>query len=141
MKKKTMILLMLPILAVLVLLPAILGHIQGNVLFLYRDKKEALAYAQENASYPCVMIYDKETSFKTWYISNEIWPYEKVILVRQQDAETTIPKSDILKNAEKLTVYIDGPEELLALLVEQNDNLSSYRLLRHDTNYFVYVLE
>lgn len=132
---------LLPILTLIVLFPALMGHLQGNVLYLYRDRQEALEFARENASYPCVMIYDQENRFKTWYTSNEIWPYEKVIFIRQQDGEETIPKSESLKEAEKLIVYMDGPEELLDLLVEHNDHLKSWSLLRHDPYFYVYVLE
>lgn len=127
-------------LSALVLLPAVVGHIQGNVLFLYRDKIETLQYARDNAQYPLVMVYKQETRFKTWYIANETWPYENVVFVREDD-EATVLDSEILKTAEKLIVYMDNPVEILDRLVEQNEHLSSWSLLRHDTHYFVYVVE
>lgn len=128
------------VLFAIALLPAIVGHIQGNVLFLYRDKLEALQYARNNAQYPLVMVYKQETRYKTWYIANETWPYENVIFIREDD-EATVLDSEILKTAEKLIVYMDNPVEILDRLVEQNEHLSSWSLLRHDTHYFVYVVE
>lgn len=127
-------------LSALVLFPAILGHIQGNVLFLYRDKLETLQYARDNAQYPLVMVYNRDTRYKTWYIANETWPYENVVFV-MDDGEETVLDSEILRTAEKLIVYMDNPVEILDRLVAQNENLSSWSLLRHDHQYFVYVVE
>ncbi len=128
------------VLTALVLLPALLGHAQGNVQFLYRDKVETLQYARDNAQYPLVMIYDQDTRFKTWYIANETWPYERIIFIRYDD-EATVIENEALQTAEKLIVYMDGPEEILDRLVAQNKNLERWYLLRHDPNYYVYVLE
>ncbi len=128
------------ILAVVILIPSAAGHLQGNILFLYREKAETLQYARDNAQYPLVMIYDQNTRYKTWYIANETWPYERVIFIRY-DEEATIIENDALKTAEKLIVYMDGPEEILDRLVAQNEHINSWSLLRHDLHYFVYVLE
>jgi len=127
-------------LAVLVLAPAAAGHVQKNVLYLYRDKVETLQYARDNAQYPLVMIYNQDTRFKTWYIANELWPFERIVFVRYDD-EATVLESETLKTAEKLIVYMDGPEEVLDRLTAQNENLSGWSLLRHDLHYYVYVLE
>ncbi len=123
-----------------VLLPVIAGHVQGNVLYLYQEKEETLSYARENAGYPLVMVYDRDTRFKTWYIANELWPFERIIFVQYNDEETVL-ENEALKTAEKLIVYMDGPEEVLDRMVAQNKNLSSWSLLRHDRHYYVYVLE
>ena len=127
-------------LAVVILIPPVAGHLQRNVLFLYQEKAETLQYARENAQYPLVMIYDQNTRYKTWYIANETWPYERVIFIRYDD-EATVIENDALKTAEKLIVYMDGPEEILDRLVMQNEHLSSWSLLRHDQHYFVYELK
>lgn len=74
------------------------------------------------------------------YIANELWPFERIVFIRY-DEEATVIESDTLKSAEKLIVYMDGPEEILDRLVAQNDRLNSWSLLRHDKNYYVYVLE
>lgn len=128
------------VLAVLFLLIPIVGNVQGNVLYLYRDKVETLAFARENAEYPLVMIYDQEYRYKTWYIANETWVYDKIVFIRDDGAETVID-NEALKTAEKLIVYMDTSEEILDRLVAQNKNLSSWKLLRHDLHYYVYVLE
>ena len=121
-------------------MPVIAGHVQGNVLYLYQEKEETLSYARENAGYPLVMVYDRDTRFKTWYIANELWPFERIIFVQYNDEETVL-ENEALKTAEKLIVYMDGPEEVLDRMVAQNKNLSSWSLLRHDRHYYVYVLE
>lgn len=128
------------VLPALVLFPAIMGHIQGNVLFLYRDKIETLQYARDNAQYPLVMVYNQNTGYRTWYIANETWPYENVIFVRENEDETVLD-SELLRTAEKLIVYMDNPVEILDRLVEQNEKLSSWSLLRHDRFFYVYVVE
>ena len=86
------------------------------------------------------MVYNQDTRYKTWYIANETWPYENVIFVRD-DGDETVLDSEILKTAERLIVYMDNPVEILDRLVAQNKNLSSWSLLRHDFNYYVYVVE
>ena len=101
---------------------------------------ETLQYARDNAQYPLVMIYDFNTRYKTWYIANETWPYERVIFIQYNEEETVI-ENNALKTAEKLIVYMDGPEEILDRLVAQNEHISSWSLLRHDLHYYVYVLE
>lgn len=128
------------ILGAAVLIPPAVGHLQGNILFLYREKAETIQYARDNAQYPLVMIYDFNTRYKTWYIANETWPYERVIFIQYNEEETVI-ENNALKTAEKLIVYMDGPEEILDRLAAQNEHISSWSLLRHDLHYYVYVLE
>lgn len=128
------------VLVVAMLAIPIAGMIQENVLYLYRDKIETLKYAEENAEYPLVMIYDNAYRYKTWYIANETWVYDKVVFIRE-NGENTVLDHEALKTADKLIVYMDASQELLDRLVEQNENLSSWRLLRHDLHYYVYVLE
>lgn len=86
------------------------------------------------------MVYNQEVRYKTWYIANETWPFENVIFVRE-DGDDTVLDSELLRTAEKLIVYMDNPVEILDRLVEQNEHLSSWSLLRHDKNFFVYVVE
>lgn len=128
------------VLSLLILLPAAVGHIRGNVLFLYREKAETLAYARENAQYPLVMVFNQDSRYRTWYIANEAWPFEQVIFVRN-DEEATVLENEALQTAEKLIVYMDCSEDILDRMVAQNENLEGYSLLRHDPNFYVYVLE
>lgn len=46
-----------------------------------------------------------------------------------------------LNTAEKIVVYMDCSEDVLDKLVERNDNLDGYTLVRHDPFFYVYLLE
>lgn len=128
------------VLAVITMIPAIVGLVRGNVLFLYPEKKEAVAFSQENSNVPVVIIYNESASHRAWYMANEIWPYEQVVYLVNQGSETAMD-SKILQTSEKLVVYMACGEDVLEMMIAQNDNLTSYTLMRTDTFFNLYVLE
>lgn len=108
----------------LTLFPAILGLVRNNVLFLYSGKRNNLQYAQENSRHPAVVLYNGDARYRAWFIANELWLYENVVYI--DGTQESFQESDLLKNAEKVVVYISGPEDWMARLVDQYQNLDSY---------------
>ncbi|MCI9337066.1 MAG: hypothetical protein HFH93_05910 [Lachnospiraceae bacterium] len=125
--------------AVLALVPPVFGYWKGNVLFLYEEDAEKVAFSQEYSQYPAVMVYGAGDPYRSWYVDNQLWPFEQVfyLFYDQRDAL----EDERLREAEKIVVFMDAPEEMLEPLIEDNPNLSAYTLVRHDQFYYVYLLE
>lgn len=115
----------------------IAGLAQDNVLFLYRDKAANVAFSEENAKYPVMVVYGGSTRYRAWYMANELWPFDRVIYVDYMGGEYTLD-NETLKTAEKLIVYMDCPEDILEDLIAGNEHLSGYSLARHDPFFYIY---
>lgn len=127
--------------ALLACLPFLAGHVQHRVLFLYpeeAEKKEvSFRYGQE---YPLIVVYSREAAYRSWYMADQIWPYQYVIY---SDLEhmLTLPEDPLLTQAEGFVVYMDAPAETLEPLVERNPHVEGYTLLREDRFFWVYLVE
>jgi len=141
-KNRDSVLCRLPILilAAWISIPSVAGFLQGNVLFLYSGKGANVQFSQENAAYPVVVVYNGEARYRSWFMANELWPFEHVVYVDMRE-EDSISDSQILKTAEKLIVYLVGSEDILKKMIAQNVNLDSYTQIRVDELFVVYVLE
>ncbi len=121
--------------------PLLAGHMQNRVLFLYpeeAEKKElSYRYGQE---YPLIMVYSKEASQRSWYMADQIWPYQYVIY-SDYEHMLELPKDPLLTQAKGFVVYMDAPAETLDPLVERNPNVEGYTLLRKDNFFMVYLVE
>lgn len=122
------------------------GHASGDILsplkvqFLYRDQGDKVAFSRENAQCPAVVVYGYDSQEQAWYASNELWPYDRIVYVDYMDGENALV-NETLQTAEKLIVYMDCPEDMLERIIAQNDDLSSYRLVRQDELFSVYEVE
>lgn len=122
------------------------GHASGGILsplkvqFLYRDQEDKVAFSRENAQCQAVVVYGYASQEQAWYASNELWSYDRVMYVDYMDGENTLV-NETLQTAEKLIVYMDCPEDMLERIIAQNDDLSSYRLVRQDELFSVYEVE
>lgn len=124
---------------VLALIPAALGYCKKNVLFLYEEDAEKVAFSQEYSDYPLVMVYSSSHPYRSWYVDNQLWPFGQVLyMLYDQKDELDDEK---LRKADKIVVYMDAPEDLLEQLIADNPYLSTYTLVRHDPFYYVYLLE
>ncbi len=68
-------------------------------------------FAEEYKEYPLILLCDRDNMHRTWYISNQIWPFHNIF-------------------------YTDYEH-----IVADNPNLEKYTLVRHDEFYYVYLLE
>ena len=125
---------------VLAISPLIAGHMQGNILFLYRDEKEKKEFSEKYSQYPAIMIFNADTAYRAWYTEDQLWPFEWVFHVDYEHAMMDF-EDQRLFTAEKIVVFMACPPDVLDKLIEANPNLSSYSLVRHDPFFFVYLLE
>lgn len=128
------------ILAVLVTVPSIAGYLQDNVLFLYREEADKIAFSREYSEYPAVMVFSSDVPYRGWYTEDQLWPFEAVFYVDYAHILADF-EDERLFTAEKLVVFMDAPTDVLDKLIENNPNLSSYTLARHDPLFYVYLVE
>lgn len=131
---------LLGIIMTAVSVPNIIGNIEKRVLFLYPDETEKVAFSRENKEYPALVIYARETNYRSWYIAQELWPYDAIFYEDYESALNGCEISQLLE-ADKVVVYMDCPTDILDGLVEKNPNLSEYSLIFHEPYFYVYLLE
>lgn len=129
--------------AVLVIcIPFLAGHVQKKVLFLYTEnearKEDARYYAAKH--YPLIVVYSKHTRYRSWYIADQVWPFEYVIY-SDYDHMIELPENPLLTESEGFLVYMDAPEEALDALVAVNPHVSGYTLQSKDRFFNIYLLE
>lgn len=124
----------------LIMIPVLVGHTKGNILFLYPEEVEKVAFSVENQEYPLIMIYDREKAYRSWYTVDQLWPFQKIFYADYDHLMLDF-EDETLMNAEKVIVYMDCPEDVLEKLLEKNTHLSTYTLARHDPFFYIYVLE
>lgn len=123
----------------LIFFPLVLGYFRKNVLFLYEEDGEKVAFSQEYREYPLVMVYGSDHPYYSWFVDNQLWPFEQVFYLRYDQREALADET--LREAEKIVVYMDAPEDLLERLIADNPHLSAYTCVRQDRFYYVYLLE
>lgn len=127
------------VLLVVLISPSLCGYYQGNVSFLYEEDAEKKAFSEEYSEYPVIMVYGASNSYKSWYVDNQLWPFENVFYVNYEHMQEI--NDERLATADKIVVYMDAPAESLQKLIDDNPNLEGYTLVRHDPFHFVYLLE
>lgn len=128
------------ILAVITIVPLVMGYFQKNVLFLYEDEKEKKAFSQEYSEYPAIMLFSSDKIYRSWYVDDQLWPFQNIFYVDYDHIMMDF-EDERLETAEKIVVYMDCPEDALEKLVENNPNLSTCSLVRHDPFFYIYLLE
>lgn len=123
--------------AALVFLCGGAGMAMGGVGFLRREEADKIAFSQNNAQYPAVVICGYTSPKQAWYVSHELWPYERVLYVDYMGGSYEL-ENETLITAEKLIVYMDCPEEILERIIERNHALDSYSLVRREEGFCVY---
>ena len=127
------------LLFVVIFLPIAHTYQQGKVLFLYNEDAEKIKFSEEHKEYPLMMVYNSDVSYRSWYVDNQLWPYEKVFYV-ENDSVSAINDSTLF-TADKIVVYMDAPVEILQQLIDKNPNLNSYQLVRQEPFFYIYLLE
>lgn len=121
------------------LVPALFGYYRKNVLFLYEDDAEKVAFAREYSEYPLILVYNPDHHYRSWYVDDQVWPFEQVFYMMYDEKDAL--DDETLRSAEKIVVYMDAPEDLLEQLIADNPNLSGYTMARHDPFFYIYLLE
>ncbi len=135
---------------VLVFIPVLIGHVKNNVLFLYSDEAEKVFISQWFKESPCIVVFNRATEYRSWYTADQLWPFENILYVdydqmtadMEEYGRMMVPEhEDILMNAEKVLIYMDGPEEVIKQIMENNTHLTKYSMIRHDPYFCLYLLE
>ena len=121
--------------------PFLAGHMRQKVLFLYTEDAEKKETAcRYGAEYPLIVVYAKEMLHRSWYMANQVWPFQYVIY-SDYEHMLELPEDPLLTSAEGFLVYMDAPAETLDSLVAVNPHVSGYTLLRKDDYFYVYLVE
>lgn len=129
------------VLGLLICMPLLAGHLQQKILFLYPEDAEKKALAQEyGAEYPLIVVYSADAAYRSWYIADQVWPFQYVIYSDYAHM-LELPEDPLLSEAKGFVVYMDAPAETLETLVARNTWVSGYTLLRKDPFYYVYLVE
>ncbi|MCR5670068.1 MAG: hypothetical protein K6G10_03610 [Butyrivibrio sp.] len=74
-----------------------------NVLFLYKEDREKMAYAQENNGSVAVVMFNPATPQNVWRLTDELLMYQKVFYMDEENLEAlTDPE---VTGAEKIILY------------------------------------
>ncbi len=119
--------------------PFVLGLCQDKVAFLYKDDADKVAFSVAHKEHPLIMVYSQDKRYRSWYVDNQLWPYDDILYMEYQYKDLLDDKT--LEEAEKIVVYMDAPVDLLDVLIENNPKLSKYTLVRHDPFFYVYLVE
>lgn len=79
------------------------GMSRGNILFLYPESKERIAFAKENSNAAVVQIYGNEGW--TWEIAGELESYPEIYCVSGRNLSRI--EDERIENSDKIVVYID----------------------------------
>lgn len=121
----------LPVLITLILFIAIDFKglcVDKNVLFLYKEDADRIAYAkemEENGAVTLVM-FNEATPDNIWRLTDELLEYPELFYV--DESNTDIIEDDKVRNADTLLVYAadhDNQDALLDKLLESNGKLST----------------
>lgn len=125
----------------MILLPYVKGHMDEKILFLYEEEAEKVAFSETHKECPVVLLCDRDNMQRTWYIANQLWPFYSIFYTDYEHVMIDSFDEPTIRSADQLIVFMDAPEEVVQKLVDQNPNLDTYTLVRHDPFYYVYLLE
>lgn len=95
------------------------------------------------------MVFNQEMEYRSWYTADQLWPFERILYVdyeqmlsdMEEYGQMMPEEAELLMDAEHVLIYIDGPEEAVAQIMENNTRLSKYTMIRHDPFFCLYLLE
>lgn len=109
--------------------------VKSDILFLFPEGEQKVAYAKEHADVPTVYIYSAANSWCMWESSNELFEYPEVFFV-SDGAEEAITDTKVQKSKE-LLVYIhtlgDTSKQIQRVL-ESNEYVTEYELV-HESKF------
>ena len=104
--------------------------VKSDILFLFPEGSQKVAYAKEHADVPAVYIYSAANSWCIWENSNELFEYPEVYFVSDSTEELI---TDVkVQESEELLVYIhtlgDTAKQMERVL-ESNQYVTEYELI------------
>ena len=118
--------------ALLLVLAAFILEAKGlfvnrNVLFLYPEDAQRIAYAKENSDIPVIIMYHDQTPDNVWRLTDELLEYPQMYFMSEANKAPVTDKAIV--SAGKLLVYAadyDTQDESLQGILESNPNLTGY---------------
>ena len=101
--------------------------VNRNVLFLYPEDAQRIAYAKENSDIPVIIMYHDQTPDNVWRLTDELLEYPQMYFMSEANKAPVTDKAIV--SAEKLLVYAadyDTQDESLHGILESNPNLTGY---------------
>ncbi len=85
------------------------GHIYDkNVLFLYPQDREKIAYAADNSQSVAVVMFNPQTPQNVWRLTDELLQYPKVFYMDEENLEPIA--DDVVISADKIVLYAADDE-------------------------------
>ena len=118
------------------------GMSRGNILFLYPESKERIAFAKENSNAAVVQIYGNEGW--TWEIAGELESYPEIYCVSGSNLSRI--EDERIENSDKIVVYIDHTDAQIEqrgieLILESNDKVTRYEKHFETVYYDIYLFQ
>ena len=118
------------------------GMSRGNILFLYPESKERIAFAKENSNAAVVQIYGNEGW--TWEIAEELESYPEIYCVSGSNLSRI--EDERIENSDKIVVYIDHTDAQIEqrgieLILESNDKVTRYEKHFETVYYDIYLFQ
>ena len=133
---------MAAVLAVILVLTDSLALKNGRVFFLYEEEKEIMEFVKAHRQEPVVVFYNEASSDNIWRLSDELMEYPRVYLASQENTEPI--EDEVLLGSESLLAYVadyEDKEACLERLVEENNNLSSWRVVAEKGLWTLYEVD
>lgn len=133
---------MAAVLAVILVLTDGLALKNGRVFFLYEEEKEIMEFVKAHRQEPVVVFYNEASSDNIWRLSDELMEYPRVYLASQGNTEPI--EDEVLLESESLLAYVadyEDKETCLERLVEENDNLSAWRVVAEKGLWTLYEVD
>ena len=140
-KKKKSIKIILTLLVFgLNLAPQTVRLFNNGVYFLYPEEKQNIEFSVKNKDYPVILVYGSGEGYRSEYRICQIWPYSDVLLAEAGSFRNCFD-DEKLREAGKIIVHVDAPEDYMQELVDSIPYLHEYTLIRHEPYFYIYELE
>lgn len=116
--------------------------IDDNVLFLYREDPEKIAYAEEHSDRVAVVMFNPATPQNVWRLTDELLMYDRVFYMDEENLEP-LTEAEVT-DAGSITLYAADDEhqkEAFDNLLESCRKVSSMEMLFTEDMWATYALQ
>ncbi len=138
-KKRSLVMVMAVFFAILIVKGL---AIDGNVLFLYKEDPEKIAYAADHKDQVAVVMFNPATPQNVWRLTDELLMYDRVFYMNEENLEA-LTEGDVV-NADSITLYAaddDLQKQAFDNLLESCTKLSSMEELFTEDMWACYGLK
>lgn len=109
--------------------------VKADMLFLFPEGSQKVAYAKEHADIPTVYIYSAANSWCMWESSNELFEYPEVYFTSDGTEEKIMDEK--VEESQELLVYVNtlgNVQKQLQRVLASNENVTDYELV-HESKF------